>query len=193
MKKLKILEDIKKGDSKVIASIYKDYRKEFMIWMNRTYACEEQVAIEIFQESVVILYENVVQGKLEVLSSSLKTYLFSIAKNRYFRRTKEEGKVEFVDLKEEYLEEYYTIPTISSEDQEQYMSVAEKNLRQLGETCQKILTAFYYHKMNMKDIAENYSLSNADSAKSQKTKCLRKLRKLYKDTVLSLNLNYYGK
>ena len=38
-------------------------------------------ATDIFQDTMVCLYENVVSEKLEVMSSTFKTYVFSIGKN----------------------------------------------------------------------------------------------------------------
>ena len=56
-----------------IESIYKDFREEFIQWMYKTYSCPKDDAVEIYQVAIVIVYENIIAGKLKELKSSIKT------------------------------------------------------------------------------------------------------------------------
>ena len=55
----------------------------------------------------------------------------------------------------------------------------EKALNSMGEPCKSLLEAFYLQKKSMHDIAEVFGYTNAENAKSQKYKCLMKLKKLF--------------
>lgn len=49
---------------------------------------------------------------------------------------------------------------------------------ELGPACKKILLDWGYYGYNMQEIADRSQLSNADSARSMKYKCLKKLKTL---------------
>ena len=52
-------------------------------------------------------------------------------------------------------------------------------LATLGEPCKSLLEAFYLQKRNMQDIAADFGYTNADNAKTQKYKCLMRLKKTF--------------
>ena len=52
-------------------------------------------------------------------------------------------------------------------------------MRKLGEPCKSLLEAFYLKKKPMTEIAEDFGYTNADNAKTQKYKCLQRLKKIY--------------
>jgi hypothetical protein len=49
----------------------------------------------------------------------------------------------------------------------------------LGEPCKSLIESFYMHDKSMQDIVEIYQYTNTDNAKTQKYKCLNRLRKLF--------------
>jgi len=55
----------------------------------------------------------------------------------------------------------------------------EKALESLGEPCQTILRDFYIHNRSMADICEKFGYTNTDNAKTQKYKCLQRLKKTF--------------
>jgi DNA-directed RNA polymerase specialized sigma subunit len=52
-------------------------------------------------------------------------------------------------------------------------------LQQLGEPCKTIMEDFYINNRSMQDICERFGYTNADNAKTQKYKCLQRLKKLF--------------
>jgi DNA-directed RNA polymerase specialized sigma subunit len=55
----------------------------------------------------------------------------------------------------------------------------ESALSKLGEPCKSLIEAYYFQKKNMQEIAANFGYTNADNAKTQKYKCLMRLKKLF--------------
>ncbi|MNR59372.1 hypothetical protein D3C85_1806190 [compost metagenome] len=49
----------------------------------------------------------------------------------------------------------------------------------LGEPCKTILHDFYIQNRSMQDICEKFGYTNTDNAKTQKYKCLQRLKKLF--------------
>ena len=55
----------------------------------------------------------------------------------------------------------------------------ENALQKIGEPCKSLLEAFYIEKKSMPEIADSFGYTNADNAKTQKYKCLVRLKKLF--------------
>ena len=58
-------------------------------------------------------------------------------------------------------------------------SMMDKAMGSLGEPCKSLLEAFYMQKKNMQEIAGSFGYTNAENAKTQKYKCLMRLKKLF--------------
>jgi hypothetical protein len=54
-----------------------------------------------------------------------------------------------------------------------------KAIVSLGEPCKSLLEAFYLQKKNMQEIAVSFGYTNAENAKTQKYKCLIRLKKIF--------------
>ena len=52
-------------------------------------------------------------------------------------------------------------------------------LQNLGEPCKTLIKDFYIKNLSMKDIQEKFGYTNTDNAKTQKYKCLQRLKKLF--------------
>ncbi len=58
-------------------------------------------------------------------------------------------------------------------------NLMEDALLKVGEPCKSLLEAFYIGKKSMPEIAGSFGYTNADNAKTQKYKCLMRLKKLF--------------
>jgi len=55
----------------------------------------------------------------------------------------------------------------------------------LGETCKKILLAFYFDNLSMKDILQSTSFENEQVVRNKKYKCLQQLTDQIKQNPLA--------
>lgn len=136
----------------------------------------EEQAKDVFQESVIALYENVRDGKFKA-DSSLSTYLFSIAKFKWFNQIKKDsirsGHHQKAQLKEEF-DPGPLAQLVQTEAKERILGVLEG----LGERCKQILVESLYHNASMKEIAKSLSFSSEQVVRNTKYKCLKKLKEL---------------
>jgi DNA-directed RNA polymerase specialized sigma24 family protein len=58
-------------------------------------------------------------------------------------------------------------------------NMMERSINSLGEPCKSLLDAFYIQKRSMQEISASFGYTNADNAKTQKYKCLMRLKKLF--------------
>ena len=132
-------------------------------------------ASDVFQESLIAFYENVKSQKFRG-DSTIKTYLYATIRNNWFTKLKKlKTEVELDNVKSQTDE---TNQTSESE----LMRVLSGLLDQIGKSCKKILTYYYYENLSMKDIMEKMDFSTEQSAKTQKYKCMQKLIKILEDS-----------
>lgn len=173
-KENKLIKHIKSGDKTALEAVYTRYRKEFLLYTSR-FSVSDEDALDIYQDAVVVLYENIISGKLNTLSSSLKTYLFSIGKYQLYNRLK--VKVSIEDITEFEL--------ILKEEKKEDLLMTEENINKLqgayndlGEQCQKVLKLFYHDNLSLDEIMKNLNYNSKDVVKSQKSRCLKQLKEI---------------
>src|SRR5690606_1519259 len=173
-KENKLIEQIRSGDQQAIEQIYTLFKGEFLVYSSR-FSVSDEDAIDIYQDSIVVLYENILSGKLTSLTSSLKTYLFAIGKYKIYNSLKIKANV--LDFAEyEYL--------LDGESDEEFL-LREENIKrqqqayqQLGDTCRKVIQLFYYETLSIEEMKARLGYSSKDVVKSQKSRCIKQIREI---------------
>jgi len=87
-----LITQLKQRDRNALKTVYTEYKTEFFKFSSR-YTTDNIVREDIFQDALIVLYENALAGKLDHLKSTLKTYLFSTGKFMLFKHFRD-GKKE---------------------------------------------------------------------------------------------------
>ncbi|MGB3180956.1 MAG: sigma-70 family RNA polymerase sigma factor [Cyclobacteriaceae bacterium] len=182
MDEKEVIERLRSGGEKELEMIYLKYRDEFLFWITKNFTCPLDEAKDIYQVSILTLYENVVQGKVRTLTSSIKTYLFAIGKNKALASNKKAQR--FTSDFSDNMDVSAIENGHSSEDEERWRLV-ESSLDKLGDPCRTLLKQYYYHKKAVSDIAVELGYKNADTAKNLKYKCMKRLKKIFETELIN--------
>ena len=171
-----LLSGLANNDQKAIEYIYKmnfPVIQSLVVSNNGTY----DDARDIFQEAMIVLYENT-RSESFVLTCQIKTYVYSICKRLWLKRLQYNNRFTTqVDSLEE------TVPVEEDiENQEKRNAdfvIMDRAMGSLGEPCKGLLEAYYLHKKSMQAIADSFGYTNAENAKTQKYKCLVRLKKIF--------------
>jgi len=138
---------------------------------------DEDDAKDVYQEAIIVLYNKIKSGNFE-LSSKLKTYIYSVSRRIWLKKLAQQSKktsniADFEDVLavEDDVEQH--------EQKDMQFDKMEAALESLGEPCKTIIQDFYIHSLSMQDICEKFGYTNTDNAKTQKYKCLQRLKKLF--------------
>lgn len=77
--------------------------------------------------------------------------------------------------------DYMPQDSLSSFEQEERARKVQEIVNQMGLPCAPLLLKFYWDKLSWEQIAQELNYSNANSAKTQKNKCMNKLKASYKN------------
>ena len=171
-----LLEGLAHGDKSSIETIY---RENYVIIqsfiLNNNGSVDE--ARDIFQEAMVVLYEKS-KDKNFSLNCQIKTYVYSVCRRLWLKRLQHLNKF---TLQVENVEEIIPVEDEIEEHEKRNNDFIqmEQAMGKIGEPCKSLLDAYYIQKKSMVEIAASFGYTNADNAKTQKYKCLVRLKKLF--------------
>lgn len=168
-----LVEQIKAGDEDSIVTVYQAHRSGFIQWAQSTYQVDEPTAADAFQDAVICLHHNIINAKLETLTSSLKTYLYAIGKNILRKKLQKEA---LIDKDESWMvDNLYAEPldSFAANDRQRFVAGL---MEKIGEPCKTILKLFYFKGFSMGAIAKAMDYKNENVAKTQKLRCLTTLK-----------------
>jgi len=164
---------------KEISQLYNNYRDEFLNF-GKKFGLNYDDLVDIYQESFIALRKHALNGNLETVKSSLKTYLFGICKFMIFDLLKERKKTILYDATIHNAND--TIELISFKKEEIELTrehnLLMTNFKKLGKKCQKLLTLFYSKGLTIDEIVECTNYANGGVVRSQKSRCIRTLKDL---------------
>ncbi|OJW79090.1 MAG: hypothetical protein BGO69_00360 [Bacteroidetes bacterium 46-16] len=139
-------------------------------------------AADIFQEAMVVLFGKA-QSEDFRLTCRVGTYLFAVSKHLWYKKLQRAQKQPIhlpdsagIDNGKDWA---YEDDIKAQEEREGHYEQLNAALQQLGEPCSSLLKAFYQHDKSMQEIASAFGYTNPDNAKTQKYKCLARLRKIF--------------
>jgi RNA polymerase sigma factor (sigma-70 family) len=171
-----LLEGIAAEDKVSIEQLYKQHYNMVQS-MVVTNGGSKDDAADLFQETIIVLYEKIKAGNFE-LTCLLKTFLYSVARRLWLKKlqqqqrftTQPDGLEEIVPVEDE-IEQHMKL--------QNDFAIMETALGKVGEPCKSLLQGYYLQKKDMNTLAAEFGYTNADNAKTQKYKCLVRLKKLF--------------
>lgn len=164
--------ELKQEGLQAVERLYEQWREEFLAFAHRYGASQEDI-LDAYQDALIILYENVRKGKLKKLSSTPKTYLFSIGKYTLLNKLKRQGK-------EREVAQEATASTVEWEEVDDQLNDRQQQLlaalERLGKSCRELINLFYYQKLSIREIVAQTGLKNENTVKAQKSRCVKSLR-----------------
>jgi RNA polymerase sigma factor (sigma-70 family) len=171
-----LLEGLAANDTNAIETIYRENYNTIQAYIVKNNGYPED-ARDIFQEAMIVLFEKAKLSSF-VLSCQIKTYLYSVCRRLWLKKLQQQNRYNpaIETLKE-------TVPVEDQIEAHEKMNadfnLMEKALIKIGEPCKSLLEAYYIQKKSMPEIADAFGYTNADNAKTQKYKCLVRLKKIF--------------
>lgn len=171
-----LLEGLAASDKRAVEAIYQEnYNMVQALIINNNGSSDD--AKDIFQEAMIVLYERAKSGTFE-LNCQIKTFVYSVSRRLWLKRLQQQNRfsasgdnMEDVVPVEDELEEH--------ERRNDEFDMMDKAIIHLGEPCKSLIEAYYLQKQSMQEIADSFGYTNAANAKTQKYKCLVRLKKIF--------------
>lgn len=171
-----LLAGLARNDREAVEKIYKEnYGFIQSLIINNNGSIDD--ARDVFQETMIVLYEKSRSGTLE-LNCQIRTYVYSVARRIWLKKLQQQSRfVGDLNLTESVVSVDEDLEDHLKRDAE--FGMMENAIQGLGEPCRGLLEAFYLRKRNMQEIAAEFGYTNSENAKTQKYKCLMRLKKIF--------------
>ena len=166
---------------KEVRELYYGHRDPFFNF-GKKYGLDYDDIADIYQEAFIALREHAINGKLDDLKSSVKTYLFGIGKFKIYDRLKELNQNSSVNLANT-IDNIVKIAPFDLEKSEptREQKLLRKHFKTLGKKCQEVLTLFYSRGLTIDEIVEFTTYRSSSVVRSQKSRCIKTLKKLIQE------------
>jgi len=184
-----ILDGIKNGKDSVLHFIYESYFesiRNMIVSKNGT----EDLAHDIFQEALVVIYKKVRSDKLQITKSSFYTYFYSVCRItlfKYYEVSSKDVLPSSIDIGGLY--------DLTHDCQEEERMIVDgikeqlfhKYLKKLPEYCYNILQLVMLG-MTARNIAEKLKMSSEGYVRNRKKVCMDSLINMIKNDPKSKEL-----
>jgi RNA polymerase sigma factor (sigma-70 family) len=170
-----IINLLQQGDKITLEKIYSENREAF-INFSKKYNIEKYDAVDIYQDAILVLRENAINGKINNLNSNISTYLFAIGKYKIFHSYRLKSKFDLnneFDIGEKNID--FDVNLLDEELTNQ-QKLLKEYFNKLGDRCKKVLNLFYYQGYTLDEITEVLNYSSKKVLKSQKSRCVKQLK-----------------
>ena len=170
------------GERAATAQIYQQHYRIVNGWLIKNGGSAADAA-DLFQEAMVVLFGKA-QDESFRLTCSVGTYLFAVSKHLWYKKLQKTSRgptilQQNIGTEGDELELAYEDDINAHHEREVHYEQLNSALDQVGEPCRSLLKAFYHNDKSMQEIAADFGYTNPDNAKTQKYKCLARLRKLF--------------
>ena len=130
-------------------------------------------AEDLVQNTVIVVYEKILLGKL-VLTSSMTTYIYGIAKNLWLKELRKKRLLIAIPS-DEFDFEYESQDDLT----ENRLNQLQKAIEELDVKCQEILKNRYWHNKKFDEMSQLYNTTVA-SLKMKSSRCHESLQLIIK-------------
>jgi len=197
MKDLEYIEAFRKGDQKVIAEFYEKFRKNFYSHFKSIYHKDGQDIYDLYQDTCVALMDNIQKGSLKTLTCSLCNYMYKIGKNIMMASDRKyhvfdqkkmfavDGETGDIILDREVIAQMHQMERDDQNEaiKNEHLAFVMRIVADMGSPCLPIIKEYYWSKRSCEEIAKVLGYKGADSVKTQKHKCMEKLKHLVKKSA----------
>ena len=167
---------------------------------------------DAYQEAFIRLQQHILTERLTAdnIEKSLLAYFKTIGRyvaleiinqrNKGRNRTDEDEDTDAIDIKEELElsddmddEPQYSDQSFDPNDDmdtQERERIIRSLIEQLGKPCAPLLLGYLWENKSMEILAQELGYSNADSAKSQKAKCMKKVKTFVKQQLIEYGYGY---
>ncbi len=176
------LKDGPEAFNREFYQIYYELRPDFInVMRSRFSSLTVEMLEEAFQDAMHKFYVDVKAGRVEPYEKSIRSYVFTVGRNKAIDQLRHFHKGCQVETPVEELDifRHLSYESNSVEDAEK-KSIVFRLVHSVGEPCSRVLTFFFYDVLPMREIAAAMGYKSSDVAKATKKKCLEKVKAVAK-------------
>ena len=182
-----------------IEKFAKEQWQKTRLYLQNRYSLSEAECADVFQDSLIILWKNIKENKVEAgnLGMSSSTYFMTICRNKTMELLRSKSKYittsyeinpskEHFDYQEEQVEKILSMDDDYEKAQKEKEALVRDIVKNLPSPCNELLWGYYGDGHSMKMLAEMFNYASENAVKVTKHRCCEKFRLKYNEMNKSL-------
>ena len=174
------------------------WQKTRAFLINR-YSLSEDECADVFQDSLIILWKNINENKVDSkdLGLSSSTYFMTICRNKTMELLRSKSKYvttsyeinpskDYYDYQEDQVERILSLEETHENVQKEKEELVRDIVKNLPSPCNELLWGYYGDGHSMKMLAEMFNYASENAVKVTKHRCCKKFRVKYSEMCKSL-------
>ena len=161
-----LVDELRQDNPLLFERIFLGHFEAGMTYLTKNDGASAEAAYDSMMEALIRFRALLVAGKIHY--GNLRYLLTRMARQEYFRRCRQEGRLQIVNGEEELGELPQELPAAEFE-------LLERAFAALDPDCRALLRNFYYNHRSLKEIADAEDRNSA-AVRKQKSRCVTKLR-----------------
>lgn len=174
------------------------WQKTRAFLINR-YSLSEDECADVFQDSLIILWKNINENKVDSkdLGLSSSTYFMTICRNKTMELLRSKSKYvttsyeinpskDYYDYQEDQVERILSLEETHENVQKEKEELVRDIVKNLPSPCNELLWGYYGDGHSMKMLAEMFNYASENAVKVTKHRCCEKFRVKYSEMCKSL-------
>jgi len=177
----------------------KEQWQKTRVYLISRYSLSEDECADVFQDSLVILWKNINENKVDSkdLGLSSSTYFMTICRNKTMELLRSKSKYvttpyeinsskDHHDYQEDQVERILSLEEARENIQKEKEALVRDIVKNLPSPCNELLWGYYGDGHSMKMLAEMFNYSSENAVKVTKHRCCEKFRVRYSEMSKSL-------
>ncbi|GAB3255171.1 hypothetical protein GCM10027347_16040 [Larkinella harenae] len=171
-----LIELLRTGDASAYEWVYKKYYPSVLHFVQCNSGTEGD-AEDIFQDAVILLHQKVADSGFR-LTSTLKTFLFAIARNLWLKKLRDEKLVTIPEDQLIALQESRDFSPPESSSLDSQNERLSRWMSRITGHCQRVITSIYFSHEPIEQVMVTMGWKNRHTAVNQKYKCIQQLKRV---------------
>jgi DNA-directed RNA polymerase specialized sigma24 family protein len=181
----KILKGLLENDRDVVDYVYNNYFnaiKNFVL----NYGGTKEDAWDIFQDSIMVIYDQAKEGDLQI-KTSFMTYLLTISKYRWFKLIRDGNKKFYETVENNFeVEKAWYLDNASELDEafekEERVKLFIRHYQRLSESCQEMLK-LVAQGVSVKELTAKFGYKSKGFTYKKRRTCKERLIKMINEEI----------
>lgn len=189
----------KDNDERRLEKFAKEQWTKIRAYLLSQYSVSEEECADVFQESLIILWNNIRENKVasDCLDLTSSAYFLKICRNKTLELLRSKSKYittsfdqnpgkDHLDYQDEQVEKILSMDDENENIQKRKEALVRDIVKDLPSPCNELLWGYYGDGYSMKMLAEMFDYASVNAVKVTKHRCCEKFRKRYSEMVKSL-------
>lgn len=176
------IEAIRNRNEQLFAECYDQNKGLFVGYFAKHYDKEQSYVVDLYQDACVILWQKATDEHF-ALRCTLSTYMIGVGKMLMMSRDRKyKSMISYDDrLMHDWSDDLDVEANLIERDH-----AIEQIVAQMTEPCNTLLNKVYWDDLPGEQIAQEMGYKNTDTVKTQKYKCMQKLKVVLQKKISSI-------